>query len=43
VNADWVLKDAVRVELPLPTRKTTDLEGRMVKDGVKGEHQKIGA
>jgi hypothetical protein len=31
----WVLKDAARVELPPPARKTIDLEGRLVKDGVK--------
>ena len=30
----WVLKDAAGVELPPPTRKTIDLEGRIVKDGV---------
>lgn len=31
----WVLKDAVGVNLPLPARKTIDLEGRIVKDGVR--------
>src|SRR6202011_1291769 len=31
----WVLKDAARLELPPPARKTIDLEGRIVKDGVK--------
>jgi hypothetical protein len=31
----WVLKDAARIELPPPARKTIDLEGRLVKDGVK--------
>jgi hypothetical protein len=31
----WVLKDATGVELPLPARKTIDLEGRVVKDGVR--------
>src|ERR1700674_1517236 len=31
----WILKDAARMELPLPARKTIDLEGRLVKDGVK--------
>src|ERR1700730_10536655 len=31
----WVLKDAARMELPPPARKTIDLEGRIVKDGVK--------
>jgi hypothetical protein len=30
-----VLKDAAGVELPPPKRKTTDLEGRIVKDGVR--------
>jgi hypothetical protein len=30
----WVLKDAAGVELPAPARKTIDLEGRIVKDGV---------
>ncbi|MBV8228029.1 MAG: hypothetical protein JO232_22885 [Verrucomicrobia bacterium] len=30
----WVLKDAARVELPPPARKTIDLEGRIVRDGV---------
>jgi hypothetical protein len=31
----WVLKDAARMELPPPARKTIGLEGRIVKDGVK--------
>ena len=31
----WVLKDTAGVELPLPKRKTIDLEGRIVKDGVR--------
>ena len=31
----WVLKDAAGVKLPPPTRKTIDLEGRIVKDGVR--------
>src|SRR6478735_6271555 len=30
----WVLKDTARIELPPPARKTIDLEGRLVKDGV---------
>ena len=30
----WVLRDAAGVELPPPARKTKDLEGRIVKDGV---------
>jgi hypothetical protein len=31
----WVLKDAAGIELPPPARKTIDLEGRIVKDGVR--------
>jgi dsDNA-specific endonuclease/ATPase MutS2 len=31
----WVLKDAAGIELPAPARKTIDLEGRIVKDGVR--------
>jgi predicted RecB family endonuclease len=31
----WVLKDVVGMELPPPARKTIDLEGRLVKDGVR--------
>ena|ERR1700730_4999570 len=31
----WVLKDAAGLELPPPARKTIDLEGRLVKDGVR--------
>src|ERR1700730_3868149 len=31
----WVLKDSARLELPPPARKTINLEGRIVKDGVK--------
>src|SRR5271157_5393983 len=31
----FVLKDAAGVELPPPARKTIDLEGRIVKDGVR--------
>jgi hypothetical protein len=30
----WVVKDTVGIEQP-PARKTTDLEGRIVKDGVR--------
>ena len=30
----WVLKEAAEIELPPPMRKTIDLEGRIVKDGV---------
>src|SRR6478736_4062141 len=31
----WVLKDVAGIELPAPARKTIDLEGRLVKDGVR--------
>ena len=31
----WVRKDTAGVELPPPARKTIDLEGRIVKDGVR--------
>ena len=31
----WVLTDVCGVKLPPPARKTIDLEGRIVKDGVK--------
>ena len=31
----WVIKDVCGIELPLPARKTIDLEGRIVKDGVR--------
>src|SRR5260370_12236031 len=31
----WVLKDIVGMDLPPPARKTIDLEGRVVKDGVR--------
>src|SRR6266436_7421882 len=31
----WVLKDTAGIELPPPARKTIDLEGRVVKDGVR--------
>jgi hypothetical protein len=31
----WVLKDSCGVDLPAPARKTIDLEGRIVKDGVR--------
>jgi hypothetical protein len=31
----WVLKDTTGVKLPPPARKTIDLEGRLVKDGIK--------
>jgi hypothetical protein len=31
----WVLKDSTGIELPPPAKKTIDLEGRIVKDGVR--------
>jgi hypothetical protein len=31
----WVLKETSGIELPPPERKTIDLEGRLVKDGVR--------
>jgi hypothetical protein len=31
----WVIKDVCGIELPPPAKKTIDLEGRVVKDGVK--------
>jgi hypothetical protein len=31
----WVLKDVTGIELPAPATKTIDLEGRIVKDGVR--------
>jgi hypothetical protein len=31
----WVLKDVAGIKLPPPARKTIDLEGRLVKDGVR--------
>src|SRR6202011_3443885 len=31
----WVLKETAGVELPPPAKKTIDLEGRLVKDGVR--------
>jgi hypothetical protein len=31
----WVVKDTVGVDLPPPARKTIDLVGRIVKDGVR--------
>jgi hypothetical protein len=34
----WVLKDAAGIELPLPARKTIDLEGRIVKVGAEQGH-----
>jgi hypothetical protein len=31
----WVLKDSAAMEIPKLARKTIDLEGRLVKDGVR--------
>jgi hypothetical protein len=31
----WALKDVTGVELPPPAKRTIDLEGRIVKDGVR--------
>jgi hypothetical protein len=31
----WVLKDCAGVELPPPAKKTIDLEGRLIKDGIR--------
>jgi hypothetical protein len=31
----WILKDATGINLPPPARKTIDLEGRVVKEGVR--------
>ena len=31
----WVLKDAGGIELPAPAKKRIDLEGKIVKDGVR--------
>jgi hypothetical protein len=31
----WVIKDITGVELPSPARRTIDLEGRIIKDGVR--------
>jgi hypothetical protein len=31
----WVIKDTCGIDLPRPARKTIDLEGRIVKDGVR--------
>ena len=40
----WVLKDTTGIDLLAPARKTIDLEGRLVKDGVRKalqERQKV--
>ena len=31
----WVIKDTCGIDLPPPPRKTIDLEGRIVKDGIR--------
>jgi hypothetical protein len=31
----WVIKDTCGIDLPPPAKKTIDLEGRIVKDGVR--------
>jgi hypothetical protein len=31
----WVLQDFDGMQLPLPAKKTIDLEGRLIKDGVR--------
>ena len=31
----WVLQDSAGMKLPPPARKTIDLEGKLVKDGVR--------
>jgi hypothetical protein len=31
----WILKDATGLDIPTPARKTIDLEGRMIKEGVR--------
>jgi hypothetical protein len=31
----WVLQDSAGMRLPPPARKTIDLEGRLIKDGVR--------
>jgi hypothetical protein len=31
----WVVKDVCGIEMPPPLKKTIDLEGRVVKDGVR--------
>ena len=40
----WVLKDTTGIDLLAPARKTIDLEGRLVKDGIRKalqERQKV--
>jgi hypothetical protein len=36
----WMLKDSAGMELPPPARETIDLEGRLVKDGVRKANRK---
>src|ERR1700760_4262949 len=31
----WVLRDVAALELPVPERKTIDLEGRIIKEGIR--------
>src|SRR5271154_2972462 len=31
----WVLEDSAGMKLPPPAKKTIDLEGRLIKDGVR--------
>ena len=31
----WVLQDSAGMDLPPPAKKTIDLEGRLIKDGVR--------
>jgi hypothetical protein len=31
----WVLKDSAGMDLPPPAKKIIDLEGRLIKDGVR--------
>jgi hypothetical protein len=31
----WVLQDSAGMKLPPPARKTIDLEGKLIKDGVR--------
>jgi hypothetical protein len=31
----WVLQDSAGIKLPAPAKKTIDLEGRLIKDGVR--------
>jgi hypothetical protein len=30
----WVLRDSAEMKLPPPAKKTIDLEGRLIKDGI---------